>query len=351
MKVSKSFLKFSTLALLGLSSLSLGACAKKQTLVGPAPSAAPLVETPAYDNTPVINVAPVPNAAPNAFISKILVDKSLLNDWQAKGVVVAGGSIYVAAADTAGFSKKGTILKISSDGKTIKDLGSSWLTLRHPMDKTVEGLTMSGSNLIAADSAGKMYIVDSAKGSIKVIKAEASKDVAAGGGSVFVSNGSTVARTDTSASSRNAISGIMATGGIGADSMGNVFSVAGNTIKKADTSGQVMDVVSSDLGAPIDVAVDNRNGDLYVLEQSEIKRFNSSGQLLVKFPNSATKPAAIAVDEAGAVYVADTGNSSKDSQIIKFGAALDAVSNLGMTNNSFNSSSIVDNYGYNAASR
>lgn len=349
MKVSKSFFKFTTLALLGLSSICLTACNKPKALVAPVASAEPVVDN-TVDYSAPVSVDPFVPSAPNVFISKTLVDKSILNDWQAKGVVVAGGSVYVSASDTTGLSKKGTILKISSDGKTIKDLGSSWGTLRHPMDKTVEGVAISGSNLIAADSAGKMYIIDSAKGSIKVIKTEASKDVAAGGGSVFVSNGSTVARTDTSASSRNAISGVTATGGIGSDIMGNVFAVSGNTIKKADTSGQVMDVVSSDLGAPIDVAVDNRNNDLYVLEQSEIKRFNSNGQLLVKFPNSASKPSAIAVDENGAVYVADTGSSSKDSQIVKFAAAVDAVSQNMSMSNSFNSSSVVDNYGYSAGS-
>ncbi|PKL74818.1 MAG: hypothetical protein CVV27_18595 [Candidatus Melainabacteria bacterium HGW-Melainabacteria-1] len=68
----------------------------------------------------------------------------------------------------------------------------------------------------------------------------------------------------------------------------------------------------------LDIAGDGRNGDVYVLEQAEIKRFGMSGQLLGRTPHGATQPVSIAVDEMGNVYVSDYGTSSSDSKILKF---------------------------------
>lgn len=342
MGTSKAFVKLSSVLLASFFVASLASCGRKPPLTPePSPTAQPV------ENNRDEYVAPAaptpPPASPNSFISKFKVDNAYLSDWQARGIAVTGGSIFVSVADPVGLSKKGSILKISSDGKTIKDLASSWLGFRHPMDATVEGLTVSGSNLLAVDPAGKMYVVDSAKGTIKVVKTEGSKDVAAGGGAVFVSNGS-VSRTDSSASARNPVSGLNATGGIGADKDGNVYAVSGNTIKKADSTGSSNDIISSELVSPVDVAVDDRNGDIYVLEQQEVKRFNRDGMFLIKFPSQAAKPSAITVDASGIVYIADYGTSSKDSQVIKFSASIDGNNNSASTNN-FSGSNVVDNYG------
>jgi hypothetical protein len=261
---------------------------------------------------------------PNTQAGIFLADQSIVNDWQAKGIAVVGGSIYLSVSDNKSTKKKGSVVKInSSDGKFWSDLGGTLGGLRHPMDSTVEGIAVSGSTVIAVDSADKVYILDAFKGGINTHKTAGGKDVASGAGSFFIVNGM-VEKSDVSASTRNPINGMNTTGGIGADNLGNVYAVSGVTIKKADSTGQVQDVITSDLTAPLDVAIDNRNGDIYVLESETIKRFNSKGQLLTTFSNGAINASSIAIDEVGAIYVADTGNSNKDSKVIKFNPSINS---------------------------
>ncbi|GIW22107.1 MAG: hypothetical protein KatS3mg068_1114 [Candidatus Sericytochromatia bacterium] len=226
----------------------------------------------------------------------------------------------------------------ASDGKNWKDLASSFLGARHPMDSTVTGLAISGGTILAGDSTAKMYVVDASKGSVKTVKNAGGLDVASTAGSFFIANG-TIEKTDASASSRNPLPNLTVTGGIGADAMGNVYAVSGNTIKKVDLNSQVTDIITTDLVSPLDVAVDNRNGDIYVLEQAMIKRFSTNGQLLSQFSNGSSKPVGIAVDETGCVYVADAGTSKADSKVVKFSASVDG------NNNSMNNFGYQNNYG------
>ena len=351
---NKQTLKVGIALVLLVSSFNLTACGgriKPATQVAPATQAPsdnfyndPGLNDPAYNNPngSLGNVPAIPTGTPNTQLGTFMADQATLNQWQARGIAVSSGTIYLSVADTSGLSKKGAIVKMSStDGKSWKDLTSKLLGLSHPISATVEGLSVSGGTIVAADSSGKIYNVDASNGKVNVIKGTGGKDVASSAGSLFIANGS-VEKTDTSASSRLPVNGMSATGGVGSDNLGNVYAVSGNTIKKADNTGMVQDVVTSDLTAPLDVAVDSRNGDIYVLEQAMIKRFTSNGQLVVPFSNGATKPVGIAIDEAGAVYVADAGTSNKDSKVIKFAASVDNMNNMNMGGGGYNS----NNYGY-----
>lgn len=322
----------STFLLINLA-FTLNSCAgriKSSTLNQATPSTAPSTVPDSFyednyslDKNTNMNTPVVP-AQPNTQMATFKVDDDFLNDWQAKGIAVSGGTIYVSASDSSGL-KKGTVIKMnSSDGKNWKDLASSLGGLRHPMDHTVTGLAISGGTIVAGDSSGKVYTVDASKGSVKVIKGSGATDVAAGAGSFYLANGM-VEKTDAGVGSRSPLGALSASSGIGADTQGNIYSVNGNIVKKADISGQVMDVITTDLNGGIDVAADSRNGDMYVLEMTMIKRFNANGQLLSQFPSGATKGVSIAVDEMGYVYVADEGKDKKDSKIIKFSASADAV--------------------------
>lgn len=346
-------LKSALVALVAFSSFGLASCAGRVPAGGIKASAAPSV-SPADFNAPTNNnylqenAAPVIQAVANAQIGTVPV-----TGWQAKGIAVSGGTMYVSAFGPVKLVfTAGTVLKISSDGK-VKDFATGFLGTTHPIAKTVEGISISGSTLFVAD-ASAMYTVDATSGKVTTVKGSGGKDVAATASGVFVANGS-VDKADSKLGSRSPVAGLSATGGVGADSTGNVYAVSGNTIKKADTSGQVTDIVTTELAAPIDVAVDNRNGDLYVLEQSEVKRFNSSGSLLVKFPSGATTPSAIAVDESGMIYVADTGTSKKDSKIIKFSASTDnassSSSSSSMSYSSSGGSTSISSVDYSAYSR
>jgi len=282
------------------------------------------------------------SAIPNVQVGTFKVDQDMANQWQAKGLAVSSGTIYLTVADTSGLLKKGSIVKMdSSSGKTWKEIGATWLGLKHPVDSTVQGITVFGGNIIAVEPS-KIYTLDtSASAALKVTVATGGTDIASGGGAVFVSNGSTVDKTDSSISSKATISGMTSSGGIGADSYGAVYSVSGTTVKKAEAQGtEATDIITSGLTSPIDVAVDSRSGDIYVLDSTMVRRFNSNGQIISEFASQATKPIAIAVDEQGAVYVADTGSDYKDSKVIKFSAVdVDSSSSsFGSTTNSSNTS-------------
>jgi hypothetical protein len=339
-------------------SFSISACGKRLSPASiqqsPMSTQAPIQQPvpdpyPDYNNTPANN--PITQGVPNAQSGSFPADQATFNQWQARGIAVTGGVIYLSVSDTSGLSKKGSIVKMnSSDGKNWKDLTSSFLGLSHPLDATVTGLAVAGGTIIAVDSNSKVYSVDASNGKVKVIKTAGGTDVTAGAGSVFIANGS-VEKSDSSATARTPIMGLTASGGVGSDNSGNVYAVSGTTIKKADPQGQVQDVITTDLAAPVDVAVDSRSGDIYVLEQSMIKRFNSNGQLLVSFSNGATKAVSIAADETGAIYVADAGSTNKDSKVIKFAPAIDAMVNSQMNSSSYGypnsaSTSAYGSYGY-----
>ena len=322
---------------------------------------------------------------PNNKVGTFKADQgSILYDWQVKGVAASGGSIYVSAADTGGLMKAGTVLKMdASSGKNWKDMGSKFLGLSHPISSTVQGITISGGSILAVDD-NYIYSVDSS-GSVKKNKGNGGTDIAAGGGVVYVAGKGTVGRTDTSGSSFTPLGGVSASGGIGCDSYGNLFVVSGNAIKKIGTNGggsysssysgstytdpmsygntsnygstyssptygstgmdasMAQDVVMG-LNAPVDVAIDNRNGDIYVLDGTEIRRFDQNGTIMVSFPSTAKKGSSIAVDESGNIYVADTGSTSKESCVIKFAASTDGSMNMGYNNTSYNSSGYTNQY-------
>jgi hypothetical protein len=298
MTISKKSLKVGISLMMLIASVNISACGKRlspASITQPVPTATPYQEPyqdtyPDQNNNNYSNNSPsVATALPNTQTGSFKVDQDLLNQWQAKAIAVSGGIIYVAAADISNLSKKGSILKMnSSDGKNWKNITSKLLGLRNPIDSTVTGLTVSGGTIIATDSNSKVYSVDASSGSVKVITSAGGTDVASGAGSLYIANGS-VEKSDSGASSRTPIMGMTTNSGVGSDNLGNVYAVSGNTIKKADPQGQVFDVITTDLSAPVDVAADSRSGDIYVLEQSTVKRFDSNGQFLVSFSTEQPK--------------------------------------------------------------
>lgn len=258
----------------------------------------------------------------NTQLKTFLVDQDYLNQWQAKNLAVVNGTVYVAAVDQKGWiTQKGTIIRMDSDeGKNWTDLGGKWLKTRHPMDKSVQGVGVTSSNLVAVDTQGSVYNIESGK-SVVSYKTGGGTDIAIGAGNVYIVNGSNVEKTDTTGQARTAVKNLTISGGICADGKGNLFAVSGKTIKKADFSSvttTVTDVIKDGLNTPVDVAVDDKNNLIYVLDGNDVKRFSSEGVLVSTFGTSCVKAVGICVDEAGYLYVADEGKDYKTSKIVKF---------------------------------
>ncbi|GIW22251.1 MAG: hypothetical protein KatS3mg068_1258 [Candidatus Sericytochromatia bacterium] len=206
----------------------------------------------------------------------------------------------------------------SESGKEWENIGESWFGLKYNIDKSVTGISVSGSNLVAVDRNGSLHILENMK-SIKSKKTGGGIDVAVGAGMIFIANGSGVEKADNSGEGRTLIPNVYITAGITCDSQGNIYGISGNIVKKFDSTGtNVTDVITQGLSGPIDVALDEKNNFIYVLEQREIKRFTTSGILTASFSNGAIKANGIATDELGNVYVSDEGKDYKTSKIIKF---------------------------------
>lgn len=261
-------------------------------------------------------------ASPNKQIAAFKVDQdSFLNQWQAKGIDVSNGTIYITAIDVKSLIKKGTVIKMSTTGEGWKDIASTLLGLRHPLNSTARGLAMTSSgSILVVDEKSGLYSVDSS-GKVTTSQADGATDVASGGSTSWIYSVRGLEKSDDTGASRSPISGVPATGGIGADAQGNAYVPVQGTIVKVPPTGKPTTLIRDYLHAPTDVAIDPRNGDVYVLDGGEIKRYDKNGEFVVSFGSSALDPVAIDLDEDGSLFVADFARDSKSSQIIKFEAA------------------------------
>lgn len=261
-------------------------------------------------------------ANPNKQIAAFKVDQDMLNQWQARGIDVSGGSIYVAAADVRNITRKGTVIKMNAQtGEEWKDLAKAWLGLRHPLESSVMGLTLADSGrVLVVDEKESFFSVDPATGNVEKSDADSAYDISAANGTVWISSIRGLEKSDNTGASRNLISGVAASGGVGTDASGNAYVCVQNTILKVTPEGTITPAVRSFLNSPTDVAVDPRNNDIYVLDSGEIKRYDAQGEFIVSFGSGALDPISIDLDEMGALYIADFARDHRSSQILKYEA-------------------------------
>lgn len=259
---------------------------------------------------------------PNKQVGAFKVDQdSILNQWQPVGLVAAGGTLYVSAIDARSLIKKGTVIKMNSmDGSGWKNLASSWLGLRHPMNVTARGLTLNSvGQIVVVDEKGGTFSIDPSNGKVTRNQSEGALDIASGGGKTYVYGIGGIAESDDTGVSRTLIPGVNASGGIAVDKEGNAYVPVQNTLVKI-SAGQPEVLIREYLNNPKDVAIDPRNGDIYVLDSGEIKRFDKKGEFIVNFGSGSLNPVALCLDEEGTLYVADFGGDHRSAQIVKFEA-------------------------------
>lgn len=243
------------------------------------------------------------------------------NQWQGVGVAASGSDVIISAFDTSGLLKKGTVITINSNtGKDWKNIGSAWLGTKHPMDATVKGITVDGG--------GKMYAVDNQKYLYVLTKTTAISKLDAGiSGGLDITTVSDGVIVSTSTGLKKHLyatlntgaefsPGVTPTGGLCTDKSGNVYVVAGNVIKKITSTGTATDFASN-ISNGVDVAV-NDKGKVFVLTKEGIVMFDETGKQINAFgQGDFAVPTAIAANGTD-LYVADTGTSYKDSQVVKY---------------------------------
>jgi glucose/arabinose dehydrogenase len=239
------------------------------------------------------------------------------------GGLVLLGSGFIFVSDTA----NSTIRRVAADGGVTTFAGSS--TIRGNTNGNGSSATFSNPMGIAADSSGNLYVADAGNHTVRRITSAGAVTTFAGGAGVLGSNDGSV-----SAARFNR------PGGVAIDAAGNVYvaDTTNNTIRRI-SSGTVttfagvagISGATDGTGAnalfnqPAAVAID-ASGNIYVTDtgNSTIRKITSAGVVttLAGLPTVAglqdgsggrgwfNQPKGLAVDTAGNIYVADTGNAA-----------------------------------------
>ncbi|MFN8671516.1 MAG: carboxypeptidase regulatory-like domain-containing protein [Candidatus Sericytochromatia bacterium] len=244
------------------------------------------------------------------------------------------------------------VKKINSDGGILDNFASKWFSTDL---KSIDLLRfLKKATGIAVDAGGSIYVADTGNDSLKKYapngkyQSELKKqfkgifDISVlNSGNIVVSDpgNSRVAILDSTMNVKlDNILGKSATDsirGITTDALDNIYVIdggasSGEVIKKFDKNGNKLKVEFGSIGglepgyfnSPTDLAIDERNGDIYVVDtgNNRVQRFSSEGVFLSEFgsfgsdTNQFNTPWGVAVDKDGYVYVSD----SKNGRIQKF---------------------------------
>jgi hypothetical protein len=238
--------------------------------------------------------------------------------------LAAAGDGTLAVADTA----NGTIRRITAAGAVTTLAGST--TSRGNADGTGAAATFSAPTGLAQDAGGNLYVADATNHTLRRVTAAGAVTTFAGSAGVSGSADGTGANARFNHPT-----------GVAVDAGGNVYvaDTTNNTIRKITSAGVVTTLAglagvsgSSDgsgsaalFNRPGGLAVDG-SGNLYVADtgNSTIRRITPSGTVstyaglvgvagLKDGPRTDcwfNQPQDVAVDAAGVVYVADTGNAT-----------------------------------------
>ncbi len=276
---------------------------------------------------------------------------------QPRGITVDKNSGELFIVDVIGIGgffsfDRAEIKKINADGGVVDQFGSRVVSTDL---KSIDLFRLlKKSTGIGVDAGGNIYVADTGNNVIKKygptgkyvsqIKKEFKNvfDVAVSTtGDVIVSDpgNARIMLFDSSMNVR--LDNILGAGssdgvrGVATDNADNIYIVdasarPGEVIKKFDKNGNKLPLQFGIIGGlepgyfnnPTDLAVDSRNGDIYVVDtgNNRIQRFNSDGNFLSEFGQfgsengSFNAPWGIALDNQGFVYISD----SKNGRIQKF---------------------------------
>jgi sugar lactone lactonase YvrE len=218
-----------------------------------------------------------------------LFDLFTFLSWSYGVDVDAGGNVYVAETN------KDRIVKFSADGEYIRKFGEN---VKNNFDVAVLN---SGQVGVSSSGTSKVVLFD-------VNLEAASRDFAGTAGNAAVNGGFR---------------------GMAVDNANFIYVLdnaagAGGAVKKFDSRGTkpVLQFGTNSGAGPsqfkgaTDLAADNRNGDIYVVDggNNRVQRFDRDGRFISEFGTAGRgngqfdRPYGIAIDKEGYIFVSDTGN-------------------------------------------
>jgi sugar lactone lactonase YvrE len=227
--------------------------------------------------------------------------------WSPSGVAAdAAGALYI------GDTTNNRVRKVSPDGVI-----ATWAGGGSGDSSAAPFAQFSLPGAMAQDSAGNLYIADTSNHTVRKIAPDGSVVTVAGTGVPGSSADGTPA----------ASAPLMSPGGVAVDSAGNLFiaDTGNGRVRKIDAEGKLTTVGgSAQLSRPNGLAFDGA-GNLYIAEMGahRIRKISADGALATVAgtgtagyagdggPASGAQlngPRAVAVDAAGNLYIADTGN-------------------------------------------
>lgn len=292
-----------------------------------------------------IEMVPFRASAVNGFI------RAFNNFTLPKGISLAPGSDNLYVVDVVGAGgimtfDHGEIKKLNGEGGIIDNFGGRFLStdifrlLKRPNGVAVDAggnvfVANTGHDLVRRYGPGGQWLSNIESGFKEVFDVSVLST-----GDVIVSDPGTgrLVMFDSSMNVRHPnLLQMPATGvrGVASNNNDDIFvlnasGAPGQVISKFDRYGNRMPLSFGRIGGvqpgsfsnPTDLAVDNRNGDIYVVDSgnNRIQRFDSEGNYLSEFGSFGTEngqfnaPWGVAIDAEGFVYVTD----SKNARVQKF---------------------------------
>ncbi len=296
---------------------------------------------PTASATPDLGASPTPNPSPSAsgwagpsndFRRKI--GKGFLSNWLygPRGLAVAGNLLFIADANRASLrGMHGAVMAFDGlNEDTFTTYAGMYYerrtgdTTTFMLGATTQAVAVNDRVVLASDASG-------VKGFIRAIPenalnngaalAPACRDMAFAGGVLYMAQAGQVAAIKEG--TWEAAQGINVDArGLGADAQGRLWVVTADRILAYQAGQKVLDFDArgTDAKGPAsmqlaDVAPDPRNGDLYVLDQGRVLRYDAAGKFLGSFgAGRIGQGASIAVGADGSVYVSD----AQDGEVYQY---------------------------------
>ncbi len=297
--------------------------------------ATPPVQIP-FGELPDTITVNAPYAPPGAFAEgtyevreRFLTDQDTFSQWQAMNLTSNGNMLFIGAVDQQTPSK-GTVLQMGLEGEDWSDLGTSLLSrftfgaTGYVMEKTIRGLAIDGTQVLISDQSQGVYHLDTATKKIThhEINLPEGGDVARWGSDYVVISAGSLQRLSAPFSQSTPLSDLQGVQALAQHPDGDLYALNRNGIFKVTSEGQAAPTLRADTTGALpwstvkDFAVD-AEGNFFLLTPTTVLWLDSEGNLKKALAEGDLLNPQALIWINGSLYIADAGNSHKDSAILQ----------------------------------